>query len=228
MRKWLWMYFHIGLMIIATVHSWWNRPQQLPSVQLPTSCEVNIPIELKYPACPEDYTNWQETLPKIVVVPTLEKDLVGFKEAVGFRESRGDYFTINTLGYMGKYQFGNTTLGSLGVYDSERFMKDPRMQEEIFVLNLSRNKWILRRYIAGFDQRWVEGHKITESGILAAAHLAGAGNVMRYLSTLGEQDAHDAYGSCISDYIQEFSGYDLNDLPAIKNPRWEEASAVGQ
>jgi hypothetical protein len=51
---------------------------------------------------------------------------------------------------------------------------------------------------------------------------------MRYLSTLGEQDAFDAYGSCISDYIQQFSGYDLSKLPAIHNPRWEEFNCVGQ
>ncbi|PQJ14850.1 hypothetical protein [Aureicoccus marinus] len=228
MRKWIWMYFHIGLMVIATLHGLANRPAQENLVQLPSSLEVVDPVALKYPACPEDYTDWRETIPKIVVVPALEKDLVGFKEALGFKESRGDYFTINTLGYMGKYQFGNSTLGSLGVYDAERFMKNPKMQEEIFVMNLSRNKWILRRYIAAYDQKWVEGHRITESGILAAAHLAGAGNVKKYLSSLGEQDTYDAYGSCISDYIQEFSGYDLEDLPAIHNPRWNKSAIVGQ
>ena len=228
MRKWLWMYFHIGLMFIATVHGWMNRPAQDLPVSLPATCAVSEVIELKFPACPEEYPDWRETVPKIVVVPSLEKDLVGFKEALGFKESRGDYFTINTLGYMGKYQFGNSTLGSLGIYDAEKFMKDPQMQEKVFLLNLSRNKWILRRYIATYDQKGVEGHRITESGILAAAHLAGAGNVMRYLSTLGEQDAYDAYGSCISDYIQKFSGYDLKELPAIHNPRWEEFSCVGQ
>ena len=40
----------------------------------------------------------------------LGKSYVGFREALGFKESRGDYFTINKYGYMGKYQFSKSTL----------------------------------------------------------------------------------------------------------------------
>ena len=35
----------------------------------------------------------------------LGKSFIGFKEAVGFKESQGRYSVINTFGYMGKYQF---------------------------------------------------------------------------------------------------------------------------
>src|SRR5690606_13075107 len=38
--------------------------------------------------------------------PYLGKSFVGFKEALAFKESRGDYFSVNTHGYLGKYQFG--------------------------------------------------------------------------------------------------------------------------
>src|SRR5210317_1730319 len=38
----------------------------------------------------------------------LGKSFVGFKEAIAFKESRGDYKIVNTLGYLGKYQFGKS------------------------------------------------------------------------------------------------------------------------
>jgi hypothetical protein len=34
---------------------------------------------------------------------------IGFKEALGYRESENKYKTVNSLGYLGKYQFGNAT-----------------------------------------------------------------------------------------------------------------------
>ena len=42
--------------------------------------------------------------------PYLGKSFVGFKEALAFKESRGDYFTVNSFGYLGKYQFSKETL----------------------------------------------------------------------------------------------------------------------
>ena len=40
----------------------------------------------------------------------LGKTYVGFKEALGFKESRGDYSIVNQFGYLGKYQFAKSTL----------------------------------------------------------------------------------------------------------------------
>ena len=44
----------------------------------------------------------------------LGNSYVAFKEAIAFKESQGKYSAINTLGYLGKYQFGITTLDVLG------------------------------------------------------------------------------------------------------------------
>ena len=43
---------------------------------------------------------------ELVFTPTVETEYVGFKEAIAFKESRGNYKKINTFGYLGKYQFG--------------------------------------------------------------------------------------------------------------------------
>jgi hypothetical protein len=61
--------------------------------------------------------------------------------------------------------------------------------------------------------------EVTESGILAAAHLAGAGNVKKYLRSYGENDVEDAYGTSISEYLEKFSGYDLSKVYALRNAK---------
>lgn len=144
--------------------------------------------------------------------PKLGKSFVGFKEALGFKESRGDYFIVNTFGYLGKYQFGKETLKMIGIYNPVHFLKNPELQEKAFLANAERNKWILRKDIKRFNGKTINGVRITESGILAAAHLAGPGNVKKYLRSYGEQGFKDAYGTSIQYYIKKFSGYDTSKV----------------
>ena len=114
-------------------------------------------------------------------IPFTGKFFIGFKEALGFKESQGKYHKVNSLGYMGKYQFGATTLATMGIKDSARFMRSPKLQEKAFVALLSKKKWELRNEIENYDGKMIDGVKITESGILAAAHLGGVGSVKKFL-----------------------------------------------
>ena len=149
----------------------------------------------------------------------LGKTYVGFKEALGFKESQGRYTIINKYGYMGKYQFGKSTLKMIGIYNTQSFLKDSRLQERAFTANTSRNKWILRKDIKRYEGRYVNGVKVTESGILAAAHLAGAGNVKKYLRSGGTQNFQDAFGTSVRYYLKKFSGYDTSLVVANKKPK---------
>ena len=149
----------------------------------------------------------------------LGKSYVGFKEALGFKESRGDYSIINKYGYLGKYQFGKSTLKMIGIYDSCNFIYDSQLQEKAFSANTSRNKWILRRDINNYVGTNVGGINITESGILAAAHLAGAGNVKKYLRSGGVITFNDAFGTSIKNYLKKFSGYDTSFVIANKKAK---------
>jgi hypothetical protein len=151
--------------------------------------------------------------------PFVGSQFVGFKEALAFKESQGNYFVINTYGYLGKYQFGLGTLELVGVYNGALFLNDPVLQEKVFHVNISRNKWILRRDIKRFVGVHMRGIEITESGILAAAHLAGPGNVKLYLRSQGRMDLKDGYGTSISNYMKKFSGYDISMILPIRNPR---------
>lgn len=149
----------------------------------------------------------------------LGNTYVAFKEAIAFKESQGNYAAVNTLGYLGKYQFGVTTLELLGIKNPDLFLKSPELQEKAFLANTKRNKWVLRRDIKRFVGKKIDGILVTESGILAAAHLAGPGNVKRYLRSYGALDSQDAYGTDILSYMDKFSGFDTSFVKAQKKPK---------
>lgn len=149
----------------------------------------------------------------------LGNSYIGFKEALGFKESRGDYQIINKYGYLGKYQFNKNTLKLIGVNDTCIFLEDTYLQEKAFIANTSRNKWILRRDINNYVGKNIDGINITESGILAAAHLAGAGNVKKYLRSQGVYTFNDAFGTSIKYYLIKFSGYDTSYIPANRKAK---------
>ena len=154
-----------------------------------------------------------------VFTPHLGKSFEGFKEALAFKESRGDYFTVNTLGYLGKYQFGAETLKLIGIYNPNHFLYNPELQEKAFMANASRNKWILRKDIKRFEGKFIAGVKVTESGILAAAHLAGPGTVKKFLRSYGGYNLSDAYGSTVKYYMKKFSGYDTTIIKPNKKAK---------
>lgn len=152
-------------------------------------------------------------------IPLLGDSYLGFKEALAFKESRGEYCTVNIFGYLGKYQFGESTLELIGIDNTNYFLESPILQERAFLLNTSRNKWVLRRDIKRYSGKYIGGVRITESGILAAAHLAGPGGVKSFLRSGGEKQFRDGFGTSIKSYLKKFSGYDVSFIEAVKNPK---------
>ncbi|MGJ8745967.1 peptidoglycan-binding protein LysM [Polaribacter sp.] len=147
-------------------------------------------------------------------IPYLQRNFVAFKEALAFKESQGNYTVVNSLGYLGKYQFGRTTLERFRIYDTKAFLKNPELQEKAFIALCKVNKWILRKDIQRSVGKTINGVKITESGILAAAHLSGAGNVKIYLRSNGSEGFADAYGATIKSYLKKFGGYNVSIIEA--------------
>ncbi len=169
--------------------------------------DENIGLSYDFPSLNRhDYTNLN--------VPFTGKFFIGYKEALAFKESQGKYHKINTLGYLGKYQFGIETLKSIGIHDSMAFLHSPKLQEKAFVTLLSKNKWELRDEIANYCGKVVGGVYITESGILAAAHLGGVGSVKRFFRSNGSRFFRDDYGTSIRSYMKKFGGYDTEGIIA--------------
>ncbi len=204
--------FFCSLIMLLILMSFGFKPS---IVEVPEALKVTRPTEVMFP---KNMTTTKMVM-VMVMPPFLGSSYIGFKEALAFKESQGNYFTINTLGYLGKYQFGIGTLQLMGVYNATHFLNNPALQEKTFHINVARNKWILRRDIRRFTGKHIGGIEITESGILAAAHLAGAGNVKKYLRSYGQKDVKDDYGTSIAKYMKKFSGYDVSNISPKRNPK---------
>ena len=137
------------------------------------------------------------------------KNHTKFLDDIGFRESSNNYRAVNQFGYLGKYQFGRKTLNSLGFEDisNREFLENESIQEEAMYALLNHNKRILRRQIQKYHGETIHGVYITESGILAAAHLAGAGNVRKFFRK--GYEFKDGNGTKMTSYLILFSGYKL-------------------
>jgi len=153
-----------------------------------------------------------------VIKPKLEakvkmpvvKNHSTFLDAIGFRESSNNYKAVNQFGYLGKYQFGRKTLNAIGFKDvsNREFLANPSIQEEAMLVLLKRNKHTLRREIKKYVGKTINGIYITESGILAAAHLGGAGNVKKFFRK--GYEFKDGNGTKITSYMKRFADYKLN------------------
>jgi hypothetical protein len=202
-------YSVIPVVILATVFSTLNKSESVDFTAFSVECldlDFNVSEELAMNNSEAILINYEDCF----LSPKLDKSFIGFKEALAFKESSGDYFSVNTYGYLGKYQFGKNTLKLIGIYNTDKFLNTPELQEKAFIANAARNKWILRRDIKRFVGKQIDGVLITESGILAAAHLAGPGSVKKYLRSYGALGFADAYGTTIRNYMKKFSGYDTS------------------
>ena len=151
-------------------------------------------------------------LPKLktkIEMPVV-KGHSNFLHAIGFRESTNNYKAVNQFGYLGKYQFGRKTLNAIGFkkVSNREFLSNPSIQEQAMLILLKRNKRTLRREIKKYVGKTINGVYITESGLLAAAHLAGAGNVRKFFRK--GYEFYDGNGTKMTSYMVKFANYNLN------------------
>ena len=137
------------------------------------------------------------------------KNHAAFLHAIGHQESGNRYDIVNRFGYMGKYQFGKSTLKTLKIKVSkEAFLNNPDLQEYAMTSLLIHNKKRLQKYIDEYEGQVIHGILVTESGLLAAAHLGGQGSVKKWFRTGKARE--DGNGVKITNYMQRFGGYNLN------------------
>ena len=127
---------------------------------------------------------------------------------LGHQEYGNRYNVVNRYGYMGRYQFGKSTLRTLKIkVDKKTFLNNPQLQEFAMLKLLCYNKNKLQKYIDKFEGQEINGILVTESGLLAAAHLGGPNSVKRWFRN--GKVAKDGNGVKITQYMQQFSGYKL-------------------
>ena len=163
------------------------------------------------------------------------KTLQQFLTDLGARESGGKYNILNKYGYAGKYQMGEMGLvdagyyckpnkkynndwsgiftGKDGVKSIQDFLNNPTAQENAQII-FKKKQWGYLKSV-GADKyigKIINGYTITPSGLLAGAHLKGAGSVIKYLKSNGQIIEKDGFGTSIESYIKKFAGYDVGEL----------------
>lgn len=160
-------------------------------------------------------------------------DLPKMLDALGYRESKNNYREENTLGFIGKYQFGEAVLIDLGYYkprsctwygngansntwngtwargiqNKDHFKQSPNVQEQAIREAFALNWHYLNHYLENDVNRYLRDRKVTLAGVLAGAHLVGTQAAVAFL-TKGEVQK-DPYGVPITEYIQQFGGYNI-------------------
>ena len=95
-----------------------------------------------------------------------EDELNRFLTDIGFRESGNRYDITNTWGYMGKYQFGKSTLKGLGFEVTRKeFLNNPQLQEELWWRYYYITKKSYKTILIYLDGKTINGMYISESGI---------------------------------------------------------------
>jgi hypothetical protein len=147
------------------------------------------------------------------IVRSQPTELEKFLSHMADRESDNTVHIVNRFGMMGKYQFDPSTIKMLGFRVTKKeFLTNSELQDSVMVANMRLNNQELNSIIKRYDGKVVKGIKITRSGILAAAHLAGPQNVMNFFQNTDWKGRTDANGTSIREYMTTFSGYKLINL----------------
>ncbi|NTW91347.1 MAG: transglycosylase SLT domain-containing protein [Erysipelotrichaceae bacterium] len=156
-----------------------------------------------------DYRYVKLNLPKIEKIEQCSYYLSEkYIKTLAYHESRNVVDTVNKLGYIGLFQFGQSAINHLKLgFTVDEFKKNPKIfprHKQISSLKkyTNYNKRILRNYIAKYKNTYFNGVYITEHGILAAAHLSGAGGVKRFFNE--GYVAKDKNGTTIIKYLELF------------------------
>ena len=143
---------------------------------------------------------------------SYSRSLADFKFALAEKESSNNWRKYNPFGYIGKFQFGEAALDVTG-YGHISFLDFidnpsifPEKDQETAMDSLLRfNAFILQDYINDFvGTSILDTIPVTKIGLLAASHLAGPGNVKRFLNTNGRYNPKDQFGTRLSDYLGNF------------------------
>lgn len=167
-------------------------------------------------------------------------NVLGFRESSSIPDGVQNYDAENRFGFIGKYQFGEAALFDLGYYaadnsDSNLFKNDwignwsgkngihskqdylsNGLVQEIIIQDWQAVLWSRIQFLEldKYEGQVLNGQPITLSGMLATAHLIGAGSrssdtagLKGYLLSGATFSPGDGNGTSANDYMNLFEGY---------------------
>lgn len=190
----------------------------------------------------------------LILVATLARagtDYADFLNALAKRESSLNRTAENTqTHYIGLFQFGEAALKDIGIYsgDSTRtndwtgtwsgkygatskgaFMAsgDAQLSAIADYQKLTWNSYLKGNGAEAYLGRTINGVVVTESGLIAASHLVGAGAVLAWLRSNGATNPTDASGTQMTEYMSAFGGYNVASFVAPTYSEFASASPTG-
>lgn len=184
------------------------------------------PIEISSSSKPSDYPEITKDLPPLTTseIKTL-MNLIGFKESSSEGQNQ-NYSAENSLGYIGKYQFGAAALYDLGyikvsdpkkitnnvLSDTENWTgKDGITSKSDFFNNKTVQESIMFQYLQRNYNTLIRNGTISASdsidhvaGLLATSHLLGAGNANKF----DKKDGNGTRGKVYYEYVSSNFGGD--------------------
>lgn len=155
-----------------------------------------------------------------------------FLQSLAQRESGNRPGVVNRHGYAGLFQMGGAALHDAGYYtgtnnrwqaawtgrDGINSLQDFLASPQAQVNAITAYHQVIQRYIRsnGLDAyigRTVNGVTVTQSGLIAGAHLVGMGNLRTWLQSNGRAVPRDGNQVPITAYVQQFAGYGVSAAP---------------
>ena len=178
---------------------------------------------------------------------TREKFRGGIKhylDKLAFTESTDRWYITNSIGYIGKYQFGDLSIKDLKKLHPEKYHKidinkfrniskkdiplklKKKLLTKIFPQHLQdeaiKDLIILnKKYLGDYKQylgKKIDGIKITESGLIASAHLVGYRKIKEYLHDVFDNNKtnvdipKDGNDVEFTVYLNKFGNYNLKKI----------------
>lgn len=156
-----------------------------------------------------------------------------FLKALAIRESSLIPSKVNEFGFVGLFQFGEAALEDAGYYRRDAtprtndfngqftgrngvnsladFKANPDAQVKAVVdFQAAQRRQIANLGLDAAIGRTINGVLITESGLLAGAHLVGVGSLQRFINSNGAIVPVDGNNTSIAEYISRFGGYNIS------------------
>ncbi|MBD9357325.1 TIGR03758 family integrating conjugative element protein [Methylomonas albis] len=173
--------------------------------------------------------------------------------ALSAKESGNKPASVNPYGFLGSYQMGESALidagyyqkdptpnvndwqgswtGKNGIYSKTDFLANASGQTQA-ISDYNNKQWSMIQTL-GLDSyvgQTVGGMLLTESGLLAGAHLVGVGGLRSFLKSNGTVLPSDANHTAITQYIAAFNGFNIaaitgnttsggNSVSGMQNPQ---------
>ena len=119
---------------------------------------------------------------------------------------------------IGNNDWSGQFTGKDGVYSVSDFLNNKQAQENA-VREYAKKQWMyIKHYAIQYEGKMINGILITQSGMIAAAHLVGIRELYLYLKSNGLYIPKDGNNVSIEEYLKLFANYNIRFSPIAGFP----------